>query len=161
MKSSIIPSQVTTIEDRISGSFSLTQIMLILSSVFVSVGIYAIVPEPNTIAGYKLALIVSVLTIAIILSIRISDKIILHHCVIILAFLLRKRTFVYNKNTLKYRSVPTPQPKHTPTPTLKRSPASEVSADSFSKNLSLQHNISIQYKFKKGGLHVQASQVRS
>lgn len=47
MRSTVIPAQVTTVEDTIAGNLTITQIMLLIAPVLLSTAIYAVVPGKN------------------------------------------------------------------------------------------------------------------
>jgi len=44
MKTTTVPAQVTTVEDRLAGNLSLTQLLLLVCPVFVSCLIYVVFP---------------------------------------------------------------------------------------------------------------------
>ena len=44
MKMTVVPAQVTTVEDRIIGSLGFSQILLLVIPIFVSAGVFALVP---------------------------------------------------------------------------------------------------------------------
>lgn len=103
MKTSIIPAQITSVEDRIAGSLSLTQIMLLLSCLFLCVGVYALVPEPNTLNIYKIILIATKTTVFGACAIRYKGKLLMYWFAEIIAYFLRPKKYVFEKNTFDYK----------------------------------------------------------
>ena len=74
MKTSVVPAQVTTIEDRIIGNLGFSQILLLIIPVFLSAGIFTFLPPILNGALYKYILMAILLILCIILSIRIRGK---------------------------------------------------------------------------------------
>lgn len=105
MKTTVIPAQITTIEDRIAGNLNLTQILLLLSSLFVATFIYAIFPESMKFTLYKIPLILFVLITFGILSLRIKGKVVLNWLLILAQYNTRPRYYMFNKNNLFLRDV--------------------------------------------------------
>jgi hypothetical protein len=103
VKTTIVPAQITTIEDRIAGNLGLSQLLLLSMPVFMGGAIYICLPPTMHNAAYKLS-VISILSIACcILSIRIKGKILLIWLIVILRYNFRPRHYVFNKNTLTGR----------------------------------------------------------
>lgn len=98
MKSQVIPAQITTVEDRIAGSLSLTQIMLLLSPVFFASIVFALFPPNMHLVLYKIGIILSFALVAVTLSLRIKEKLVIHWIGILLRYNLRAKFYVFNKN---------------------------------------------------------------
>lgn len=98
MRTTIIPAQITTVEDRIAGNFNLTQIGLLIMAVFLSTGIFTILPPINQLAIYKLVAIGLTCFICLTLSLRIKGKVMLNWLVIMGKFYQRPRYYLFNKN---------------------------------------------------------------
>ncbi len=60
MKTQVIPAQITTIEDKIAGNFSLTQILLLMFPVFWAAAVYTLLSPSLQLAWYKLPVILIV-----------------------------------------------------------------------------------------------------
>ena len=105
MRSQIIPAQITTVEDKIAGNFSLTQIMLLLLSVLIASFIYAFLPPRMNFVIYKLVLAGIFAVLSITLAIRIKGRIIASWLVVLLRYNSRPKYYVYNKNSATYREV--------------------------------------------------------
>ena len=44
MRSTVIPAQITTVEDKIAGNFNLVQILLMMAPVLIATLLYTIIP---------------------------------------------------------------------------------------------------------------------
>ncbi len=108
MKTQVIPAQITTVEDKIAGNFSLTQIMLLMIPVFWTVIVYTLFPQRLHLTLYKIPLILIVLPISIGLAIRIKDKIVLSWLVVLLAYQSRPKYYLFNKNDSYLRTLDLP-----------------------------------------------------
>lgn len=103
MKVTIVPAQVTTVEDRIIGSLGFSQILLLVVPIFVSAGLY-VLPSPMMAGSvYKYILMAMASIICLILVIRIRGKIIASWLGIILRYNLRPQLYIWNKNTTQLR----------------------------------------------------------
>ena len=103
MKVTVVPAQVTTVEDRISGNLSVSQIVLFAIPIFGGSLLYAALPPSMEFSLYKLIMIGFVSILAGLLAIRIKGKIILVWALILLRYRLRPRHYLFNKNTALYR----------------------------------------------------------
>ncbi len=111
MRTTVIPAQITTVEDKIAGSLSLTQVMLLMVPVIFTTIAYAILPQRMHFELYKLILVFVVLAISLILSLRIKGKVVLNWLVVLLRYNLRARYYVFNKNDIYLRAIVLPK-KH-------------------------------------------------
>lgn len=103
MKVTVVPAQVTTVEDKITGNLSLSQIALFCVPVFGGSLLYAALPPSMGYMLYKLIIIGVVSLIALGLSIRIKGKIVLQWLFILLRFHARPRLYLFTKNTTLHR----------------------------------------------------------
>lgn len=99
MRTTIIPAQITTVEDTIAGNLSLTQILLLISSLFINTFIYSFLPVRLAFTTYKIPLIVIVFAVCIVLSLRIKQRIVLNWLVILATYAIRPHIYLFNKNT--------------------------------------------------------------
>ncbi len=98
MRTRVIPAQITTVEDRIAGNFSLTQIIILLTPVLFATLIYALVPPVMLFVWYKLGLVLAFVVLAITLAIRVKGKRPLNWLFILARYNLRPKFYVFNKN---------------------------------------------------------------
>lgn len=103
MKSTVVPAQVTTVEDRIMGNLGFSQLVLIVLPVFIGAGLFVFLPPLMKGSLYKYIVIASISLVACILAIRIRNKIILLWLITILRFNLRPKYYLFDKNTSSLR----------------------------------------------------------
>lgn len=105
MKTTIIPAQITSVEDKIAGSLSFSQILLLIAALFIATAIYAIVPKTFHLSISKVLLIFLVSGITMVLAIRIKGKVLFQWISIIATFWFRPRRYAFNKNDTLYRNI--------------------------------------------------------
>lgn len=103
MKITVVPAQVTTVEDRIMGSLGFSQMMLLVAPVFVSAILFAALPPAMGSSPYKYILMAAVSTFCALLAIRIKGKIVAQWLGTILKYQLRPKYYLFNKNVTLYR----------------------------------------------------------
>lgn len=103
MRTTVIPAQITTVEDKIAGNLNLTQLMLMVASLFIGVMIYALLPARLHFSLYKIPLFVIEFIVCFGLALRIKGKIVLHWLIILMSFYLRPSYYVANKNDIYLR----------------------------------------------------------
>jgi len=103
MKTTTVPAQVTTVEDKIAGSLSLSQLMLLCAPIFLSAVGYILFPPMLKFTITKLVLFVLLAFVFCTLSIRLRGKLIIQWIVIMGRYNLRPRYYIYNKNDLHLR----------------------------------------------------------
>jgi len=99
MRSTVVPAQVTTVEDKIAGNLGLSQLLLLTLPVFGGSALFVILPPFFSYAVYKVVLIVCFAVICGSLAIRIKGRILLLWAIAILRYNLRPRYYVFNKNS--------------------------------------------------------------
>ena len=103
MRVSVVPAQVTTVEDRIIGCLGFMQILILVSAILCGAGVFVVLPPMMSEAWYKYGIIVAVLTVGSILSIRVRGVILAHWVSIIVRYNQRPMYYVADKNTMAYR----------------------------------------------------------
>lgn len=103
MKVTIVPAQVTTVEDRIAGDLSVLQVGLLAVPIFGGSLLYGVLPPSMELGLYKLMVIAFLAVATGLLAIRIKGKIALMWVLILLRYALRPRLYLFNKNTTLYR----------------------------------------------------------
>lgn len=98
MRTTIIPAQITTVEDRIAGNLNLIQIILLMVPVFWTTIAYAVLPPRMHVSWYKLPAILIVLALCLILALRIKGKVVINWLGVLLKYNIRPRYFLFNKN---------------------------------------------------------------
>lgn len=108
MKTAVVPAQITTVEDKVAGNLSLTQLLLIASPVFLSGILYAILPPGFETTTYKITLISFLFCSFAVLAVRINGQLLLTWLIIFLRYTQRPRYYVTDKNSSYLRDNNTP-----------------------------------------------------
>ena len=171
MRTTIIPAQITTVEDKIAGNLNFTQILLLMVPVFWTTIVYVCLAPKMQIAWYKLPLAISVLVVCLILSLRIKGKVVLSWLLVLLRFNLRPKFYVFNKNEAYLRTLDLPaiekvSPRliHNTAKVKREIPATQIKDEELVKleNLINRKGVSLSFKLGKGGgLNVAFEQVKS
>lgn len=166
MRVTAIPAQVTTVEDRITGSLNLTQLVLLCVPVFAGGLLFGLFPPVMHSAPYKVVLIVMMGVLCGACAVRVKGTIVLLWVGVLLRYWLRPRYYVFNKRSIhgreQYRA-PTEPP--------------DTNADEGSKRtrtqllLSLEDLVRVQefienpatnlaFETRKGGLYVRITEAK-
>lgn len=105
MRTTIIPAQITTVEDKIAGNLNLAQILLLLASLFIAVFIYSVLPARLHFTLYKLPLIALESLVYCTLALRIKGRIILNWIFILAGYYFRPSFYLSNKNDTYLRNI--------------------------------------------------------
>lgn len=108
MRTTIIPAQITTVEDKIAGSLNMTQILILMFPVLWTALIYILFAPAMKLVPYKLGLIGVVIMVCLILVIRIKDKIVAEWLGVVLRYQFRPKYWLYNKNDIANRIIDIP-----------------------------------------------------
>jgi len=103
MKATVVPAQVTTVEDRIIGNLSFSQMLLVVVPVFASAALFAILPPFMGSAGYKYTVMGIMAALCCTLAVRIRGKILAAWLIMVLRYNLRPKHYLFNKNVLTLR----------------------------------------------------------
>lgn len=103
MKVTVVPAQVTTVEDRIAGDLGMSQLVLLAAPIFLGGGLYIIFPPTMHSATYKIIAIVLLFLICSALAIRIKGKIVLLWLIVLLRYNMRPRYYLFDKRSLHGR----------------------------------------------------------
>ena len=165
MRTTIIPAQITTVEDKIAGNLNLTQIMLLVIPVFWAAIIYAVFSPVMKISMYKIPLIFIFTLVCMILALRIKGRVVLDWLNTISRFYSRPKYYLFTKQDVFMRSIdmlPSPKPAHKVPSFTKNKKVQKVNTLSesvFIQNLIKNPNYSFSFKSGKGGLHVAYKQI--
>jgi hypothetical protein len=105
MRSSIVPAQITTVEDKVMGSLSLAQLLLLSSPIFIGSLIYFVFPPSLTGALYKTILTAIGTVILWALAIRFKGRLLIEWAITIGRYNRRPRYNVNDKNDLCLREL--------------------------------------------------------
>jgi hypothetical protein len=166
MKSAIIPAQITTVEDRIAGNFTLTQILLFLTPLFVTVFVYAVLPNQLHFSLYKFLIIGFTSILCFTLAFRVRGKIVLYWLGILGSYNLRPRYYIFDKNDFSLREAVMSPKDSAPETFIKNADNTKevtlsIEDSSKLKSLISRSGSTVRFRFKKGGVHVDTFQVSS
>lgn len=116
MKTTVVPAQITTVEDKIAGNLNFTQLLLLTAPIFLSGAIFAFLPPLMNFRGYKLILCASLVFVCMTLAIRIKGRILLQWIAVIARYNLRPRYFIFNKNNSYLRNIVELKPEQSAEP---------------------------------------------
>lgn len=109
MRTTIIPAQITTVEDKIAGSLNMTQILILMAPILWTAIIYILLIPSMKLTSLKLVLIIISTTISGILALRIKDKIVAEWLGVLMKYRLRPKYYLFNKNDLTNQSLDIPE----------------------------------------------------
>jgi len=108
MKTAIVPAQITTVEDRVAGNLSFSQLILLIAPLFTGGVIYALVPPFTEVTVFKTVAVVTLTLACFTLALRIKGRLVLDWIVLISKYNSRPRVYVFNKNHRYLRAQPKP-----------------------------------------------------
>lgn len=166
MKRSIVPAQITTVEDKVLGNLTPYQAGLISLPLVFGVLFYATLPPHFHLKLYKICLIAGLELVGAILSIRVNDQMLVFWLITRLRYNLRPRYYVYDKNDSYLRNIPdfkpvaaeervaineskVPEVREVAVPDAVR--IEEIMAD---------ERVNLRFKTRNGRLHVIANEIK-
>ena len=170
MRTTVIPAQITTVEDKIAGSLNLTQIIILMIPVIWTTVVFSILPPRLHFTWYKFPIILIVLFTCLILSLRIRGNVVLNWLVVLLRYNTRAKYYLFNKNDSYLRDIVLPESKRETTKLTRRAQAKKE-AQRLSPSIAIAELIkaekllkngkySIIFRQKKGGLNVAFEQIQ-
>ena len=169
MKTTVIPAQITTVEDRIAGNLNLTQMILLIIPILWTMVVYILLFPTMHFVWYKLPLVLVVLLISLTLALRVKGKVVLHLVIILINYNLRPKYYLFNKNESSLRVMDLPTFERTKISLLKKTPAKQektntsfgvkdlIQLEQFIKNPNYSFSLK---SAKKGGLYVALEQIQ-
>ena len=109
MRTTIIPAQITTVEDKIAGSLNMTQTLIMMFPVLWTALVYILLFPSMKLTSFKLVLIIFATATSGILALRIKDKIVAEWLGVLLKYRLRPKYYLFNKNDLTNRTIDIPE----------------------------------------------------
>jgi len=166
MKVTVVPAQVTTVEDRIAGNLGLSQLLLLVTPVFGGCILYVILPPVGHAAVYKFVLMFLLLFACSLLAIRVRGKIVLFWLAVIVSYNLRPRYYLFDKHSLNGRetyaapAVAVKEPPQAKPERQPETPALSVAERVRVENLMVNPAANLAFETRKGGLYVRIRQVK-
>lgn len=103
MKQTVVPAQITTVEDKIAGNISFKQMLLLVAPVFLGGALYVFLPPFLGYSPYKIVFWILFALICASLAVRIKGRLVVDWIVIRSKYNLRPMFYTYNKNSLQLR----------------------------------------------------------
>jgi hypothetical protein len=168
MKQTVVPAQVTTVEDRIVGNLGISQMVLLSMPVLAAGIVFTVLPPALHVALYKLLFLVPFAALCAALSIRIKGKIVLFWIIVRVRYNLRPQYYVFNKNTVASRQLydgvkATNLPREEPEKSKPNSQRSTLTTAEIIRTFAAMDNPAAKLAFttdKKGKLHVRITEVK-
>lgn len=107
MRISIVPAQITTVEDKIAGNVSVQQAVLLGIPILLGFIIALVFPPSGQFVAYKIAIVLGLFVICGSLAIRIKDRIVAQWLKLIVVYSARPLYYVYDKNSTYLRGTET------------------------------------------------------
>lgn len=166
MRTTVVPAQVTTVEDRIMGNLGFSQLILLVLPIFIAAGLFAGLPPFMNGSLFKYIVITIIYSLSAILAIRIKGKIVLMWLVTIIRYNLRPKYYLFTKSTDTYRRdyAPIKKAEKKPEPaTRKDKPLlPRLTTEDMASTLALATKESINLRFemnRRGGLNVRFTEI--
>lgn len=168
MKTTVVPAQITSVEDRIAGNLSFKQLILMIAPVFVSTAMFILLPPFTKYRLYKVIISGLFGLLCLTLALRIKGRLVIEWIGMLSRYNLRPRFYVFNKNNTSSRTLP-PKTKHIKTekkteelkaPVLPRLAFSTGDIMSFENALGSPSADMHFIRSKKGGLRVHIKEIK-
>jgi len=150
MKTTVVPAQITTVEDRIAGSLTFPQIILLVMALVVGAAIYGMMPPKLHLGSIKLILIIIQFAFFGTLALRFNGKIVGDWLIIYLRYSARPRRYIFTKNDLIHRDIIIEKED----PAIAHTKKEIANVSKQSKVLSLKEQIKIDQIFASGDMSV-------
>ena len=111
MRTTVIPAQITTVEDKIAGNLNFIQVILIMAPLMLSDFLYIGFPPTMRIAPYKIPIAVIALAVCLTLSLRIKGKVVINWLMVLLRYTSRPKYYLFDKNDAYLRELYLPELK--------------------------------------------------
>jgi hypothetical protein len=167
MKRSIVPAQITTVEDRVLGNLTPYQAGLISIPLIFGVLFYATLPPHFHLKLYKICLIAGLELVGAVLSIRKNDQMLIFWLITRIRYNLRPRYYVYDKNDTYLRDIPVFAPvraeKTAAEEDIASSEIQEVAVHDavLIEEIMADERVNLRFKTNKNGrLHVVANEIK-
>jgi hypothetical protein len=106
MKTTVVPAQITTVEDKIAGSLNFIQIILLVFSLIIGTAFYGLISPKLHLSTIKIILMAVQFTFFGTLALRYKGRILADWLVVYLRYKARPRVYVFDKNDIIARELP-------------------------------------------------------
>ena len=108
MKTTVVPAQITSVEDRIAGNLSFKQLLLLVAPVFISTALFIFLPPFTQYRLYKVVISLIIASVCLILAIRVRNHLVVEWIGTLSRYNLRPRYYIFNKNNVAGRKITLP-----------------------------------------------------
>lgn len=167
MKTTVVPAQITTVEDKIAGNFTFGQIFLMIIALVLGTVLYVVIPPRMHLGSFKLFLIIFQFIVLGGLAIRINGKIVAEWLAVYSRYSKRPRRYVFTKNdetgreqiaVAKYQDAVAEEPKKKARTVL---PALPLNDETRLGELMANPSLTLSFELaKKGGIDVSITPVK-
>ena len=112
MKTSVVPAQITTVEDKIVGNLTFNQILIFIAALISSTAVYLLVPPLSKLSLIKIVIILLQFMIFGLLALRIKGQTGAERLSVFIRYNLRPHLYLFTKNDYLTRDTPK-EPKKT------------------------------------------------
>lgn len=110
MKISRVPAQITTVEDKLVGNFSMQQAVLLGMPIVIGFIAVIILPPFNDVVLYKKVIIGISVVACCLLAVRVKGRIVAGWMRLFMIYAARPHYYVYDKNSSYLRETNVPEP---------------------------------------------------
>lgn len=105
MRTTVVPAQITTVEDRIVGNLTFTQVLLLILPLLSSTALYVFLSPHSHISTLKFVLMLGQFALFGGLALRFKGRIVAEWIGVLTRFTKRSRTYIFTKNDPTGRQV--------------------------------------------------------
>lgn len=116
MKTTVVPAQVTTVEDRVAGNISFRQLLLMIAPVFIDTPLLMLTPPLFKVTLLKCVIGSIIASVFLLLAIRIKGKLVIDWFGIVVRYRRRPTYYLFNKNSDYLRASEVISQKHAAKP---------------------------------------------
>lgn len=99
MRSTIVPAQVTTVEDRIVGNLGVSQVLLLVSPLFLLFTFRLLLPPFGHLTSLKVTIWIAISSLLALSALRIRGTIVLFHATSIVRYMQRPTYYLFDKHS--------------------------------------------------------------
>ena len=105
MKTSVVPAQITTVEDKIVGNLTFNQILMLVVSLVLGTTVYLLIPPISQLSVIKLVIVITQFLIFGLLTLRFKGRTGADRLAVFLRYRLRPHLYVFTKNDCITRDI--------------------------------------------------------
>ncbi|HSX47555.1 MAG TPA: PrgI family protein [Patescibacteria group bacterium] len=103
MIETIVPAQVTTVEDKVAANLTVKQLFILIIATITDLLIFILIPTYFKLTIFKICLILSLSLIALVAILKIKDDLVLNWLILLSKYYLRPKIIIYTKKDICFR----------------------------------------------------------